>query len=83
MYASSTVCFITASIIKFSHAFLLNIRVRLIDEVPWCSHKTLTPLVFTTFKVLNGICLAISIPQASAIVIFIVSAVNMIFYIYF
>ena len=83
MYSGTVICLITASFIKFSMDFLLNIRVRLIDEVPWCAHKNATPLVNTTFKILNGVCLAVAVPQASAIVLLLVSALNIGLYLYF
>lgn len=38
MYAGAVLCLITASVLKLSLAFLLNIRVRLIEEIPWCAH---------------------------------------------
>jgi len=62
MYAASIICLITETLIKVSMAFLLNIRLRLIEEVPWCAHKSATPLVNTSFKILNGVCLTLAIP---------------------
>jgi hypothetical protein len=83
MYSGAVVCLITASLIKFSMAFLFNIRLRLIDEVPWCTHKNAAPLINTTFKILHGVCLAVAIPQASAVVLLIVSTLNIGMYLYF
>ena len=83
MYAGAILCLITASAIKLSMAFLLNIRVRLIEEIPWCAHQSASPLVNTTFKLMHGVCLAVAVPQASAIILLLIAAINIALYVYF
>lgn len=83
MYVGATLCLISSSAIKLIMAFLMNIRVRLIEEIPWCAHQSATPFVNTAFKLMHGVCLAIAVPQASAIILFLIAALNITLYIYF
>lgn len=73
-YFGAVVCFLISGFIEFFLSIILNVRLRLIEDVPWCSQKTIFPGMKSIFKTSQGILLAISIPQASIIVLFIVSS---------
>lgn len=62
MLFGTVICLILTALIEFVMNFILNIRVRLVNEIPWCAQKSVIPLLKSLFKLLNGVCLALAIP---------------------
>lgn len=62
LFAGSILCLALSFFIEFVLNLILNIRVRLIDEIPWCSQKSIFPAILSFFKLANGVCLAVHIP---------------------
>lgn len=73
LFVGSTACLAISCLIEFIVTYLLNIRVRLIEEIPWCSQKSFFPLILSFFKLAHGVCLTVDIPQASIIVLFLIA----------
>lgn len=82
MLAGTIISLVLSVLIEFIMNFILNIRVRLVNEIPWCAQKSIIPLLKSLFKLLNGIFITLQIPQASTIVLFLLSSLNLIMYIY-
>lgn len=82
MLVGTVICLVLTSLIEFVMNFILNIRVRLVNEIPWCSQKSVIPLLKSLFKLLNGVCISLEIPQATAVVLFLVASLNLFMYIY-
>ena len=83
IFAGSILCLLLSSSIEFVLNYVVNIRVRLINEIPWCSQKSILPIIRSLFKLAQGVCLAVAIPQATAIVLFILSTIQLAAFIYF
>lgn len=82
VFVGAVLCLVISSLLEFVLSFILNIRVRLIDEIPWCSQKSVFPFIMSLLKLAQGISLAVAIPQASIIVLFLLSTLTMVAYIY-
>ena len=73
LFVGTTASLTLSALIEFIVTYVLNIRVRLIDEIPWCSQKSFFPLILSFFKLAHGICLTVDVPQASIIVLFLIA----------
>lgn len=82
-YVGAIICFVLSGFIEFILSFIVNVRLRMIEDVPWCSQKTLFPGMKSAFKLSQGILLAINIPQATIIVLFLQISFLVGIYIYF
>ena len=82
MLAGAIISLVLSALIEFVMIFILNIRVRLINEIPWCAQKSIIPILKSLFKLLNGVFLTLEIPQTTVIILFLVSSLNLFVYIY-
>lgn len=82
MLVGTIVSLVLSALIEFIMNFILNIRVRLVNEIPWCAQKSIIPLLKSLFKLLNGIFITLEIPQTTTIVLFLLASLNLVMYIY-
>lgn len=82
MFIGAIISLILSSVLEFGLCYVYSVRVRLIDEIPWCAQKSVFPFIKSFFKLAQGISLAIQQPQATAIVLFLISFVAVAGYIY-
>ena len=51
LYAGGVICISLSTTIEVILNLVYNIRVRLLNEIPWCSQRTFTPAMKSLFKV--------------------------------
>ncbi|CDW79589.1 pas domain s-box family protein [Stylonychia lemnae] len=56
---------------------IVNIRVNMPDELPWCTSKSFIPYFKSLFKLSQAVCLVIKIPNLAIVILLLIQGINL------